>query len=195
MIQGGVPSIHAQLSLVYATDIFLILFILVKSCKKWCLSIAVNVFINRVTCDFQEYCLDLFEPSGHGRRRKRHINTNSTAILSSAADALNATNFAKFKENIEYTVIMPDDIYHGSPVTAENNCGTFLALSGVLGCLLFVAALILCYLTSRLQAAIGSKFRSQQDSFSVGGSRLHPNGQSKFPISFSNSSTYSGRLH
>ncbi|XP_025424883.1 uncharacterized protein LOC112693852 [Sipha flava] len=145
-----------------------------------------------------EYCLDLFEPSGHGRRRKRHVNTNSTALLSTvAADAadksLNATNFAKFKENIEYTVIMPEDIYHGSPVTSENNCGTFLALSGILGCLLFVAAMILCYLTSRLQAAIGSKYRTQQDSF---GGRLNCGGQSsKFPVSFTGSSAYTGRLH
>lgn len=154
----------------------------------------------------QEYCLDLFEPSGHGRRRRRHINSNGTALLHSGGGAdddggdksLNATNFAKFKENIEYTVIMPEDIYHGSPVAAENSCGTFLALSGVLGCLLFVAAMILCYLTSRLQAAIGSKYRSQQpqDSFAVAGSRLHSAaGQSKFPVSFGGSSAYSGRLH
>lgn len=160
------------------------------------------IITRRFVVGFQEYCLDLFEPSGHGRRRKRHVNTNSTALLSAvAADAadkaLNATNFAKFKENIEYTVIMPEDIYHGSPVTSENNCGTFLALSGVLGCLLFVAAMILCYLTSRLQAAIGSKYRTQQDSF---GGRLNSGGcgggqSSKFPISFSGSSAYSGRLH
>lgn len=135
--------------------------------------------------------MDLFEPSGHGRRRKRYISTNGTTLLDSADKYSNSTtNFAKFKENIEYTVIMPEDIYHGSPVTMENNCGTFLALSGVLGCLLFVAALILCYLTSRLQAAIGSKFRTQQDSFGAG--RLQ---SSKFPVSFSSSSAYSGRLH
>lgn len=139
--------------------------------------------------------MDLFEPSGHGRRRKRYVNTNSTSMMGAADKYSNSTtNFAKFKENIEYTVIMPEDIYHGTPIAAENNCGTFLALSGVLGCLLFVAALILCYLTSRLQAAIGSKFRTQNDSFGTG--RLHPAGQSsKFPVSFSGSSAYSGRLH
>lgn len=152
--------------------------------------------------DFQEYCLDLFEPSGHGRRRRRHVpgTGNGTALQqqqTSAADDRNATNFAKFKENIEYTVIMPEDIYHGAATASENNCGTFLALSGVLGCLLFVAAMILCYLTSRLQAAIGSKYRTaQQDAFGSG--RIHTGtGQpSKFPLSFSSgSSAYSGRLH
>lgn len=154
--------------------------------------------------------MDLFEPSGHGRRRKRHANgDNSTEPSDAAADeraaaaaAANATtNFAKFKENIEYTVIMPEDIYHGSPATADNGCGTFLALSGVLGCLLFVAAMILCYLTSRLQAAIGSKYRSQQEAF--GSTRHHHHsaaaaavGQSKFPVSFgTGSSAYAGRLH
>lgn len=146
--------------------------------------------------------MDLFEPSGHGRRRKRHANGNGNGTaLTSADDAAdrsaNATNFAKFKENIEYTVIMPEDIYHGSPATAEKGCGTFLALSGVLGCLLFVAGLILCYLTSRLQAAVGSKFRTQPDAY---GGRLHPavGVQSKFPVSSfsgSSSSAYSGRLH
>lgn len=154
------------------------------------------------TRDFQEYCLDLFEPSGHGRRRRRYVpgTGNGTALQqqqTSAVDDRNATNFAKFKENIEYTVIMPEDIYHGAATASENNCGTFLALSGVLGCLLFIAAMILCYLTSRLQAAIGSKYRTaQQDSFGSG--RLHSGtGQpSKFPVSYpSGSSVYSGRLH
>uniref|UniRef100_A0A2S2P553 ZP domain-containing protein n=1 Tax=Schizaphis graminum TaxID=13262 RepID=A0A2S2P553_SCHGA len=148
-----------------------------------------------------EYCLDLFEPSGHGRRRRHVPGTgNGTALQqqqTSAVDDRNSTNFAKFKENIEYTVIMPEDIYHGAAATSENNCGTFLALSGVLGCLLFVAAMILCYLTSRLQAAIGSKYRTaQQDAFGSG--RLHTGtGQpSKFPVSYaSGSSMYSGRLH
>ncbi|XP_060849369.1 uncharacterized protein LOC132928595 [Rhopalosiphum padi] len=149
-----------------------------------------------------EYCLDLFEPSGHGRRRRRHVpgTGNGTALQqqqTSAVDDRNSTNFAKFKENIEYTVIMPEDIYHGAAAASENNCGTFLALSGVLGCLLFVAAMILCYLTSRLQAAIGSKYRTaQQDAFGSG--RLHTGtGQpSKFPVSYaSGSSVYSGRLH
>lgn len=160
------------------------------------IDVAFEHFIYLVVfANFQEYCLDLFEPSGHGRRRKRYVNNNGTATVDAADKYSNSTtNFAKFKENIEYTVIMPEDIYHGTPVAAENNCGTFLALSGVLGCLLFVAALILCYLTSRLQAAIGSKFRTQHDSFGTG--RLHPAGQSsKFPVSFSSSSAYSGRLH
>lgn len=162
--------------------------------------ININTNINNGR-DFQEYCLDLFEPSGHGRRRRRHVpgTGNGTALQqqTSAVDDRNATNFAKFKENIEYTVIMPEDIYHGAATASENNCGTFLALSGVLGCLLFVAAMILCYLTSRLQAAIGSKYRTaQQDAFGSG--RLHTGtGQpSKFPVSFSSgSSAYSGRLH
>ena len=78
----------------------------------------------------QEYCLDLFEPAGHGRRRKRQIyegfvdsglhnhsydsSHNSFGIVGIPhAEALtsryNASSIqsAKFNENIEYTVLMP----------------------------------------------------------------------------------------
>ncbi|XP_050434355.1 uncharacterized protein LOC126841754 isoform X2 [Adelges cooleyi] len=139
-----------------------------------------------------EYCLDLFEPSGHGRRRRRHTTMttaaatgNGTASVPDDASGNGTTHFAKFKENIEYTVIMPEDIYHGAATAVDGGCGTFLAISGVLGCLLFVAAMTLCYLTSRLQAAIGSKYRSHQDPF-AGANRL---AQSKFPLSYSGRAT------
>ncbi|XP_050539162.1 uncharacterized protein LOC126904289 [Daktulosphaira vitifoliae] len=136
-----------------------------------------------------EYCLDLYEPSGHGRRRRRHTSMTTTISSNSShaadASANSTTNFAKFKENIEYTVIMPEDIYHGAATAVDGGCGTFLAISGVLGCLLFIAAMTLCYLTSRLQAAIGSKYMSHQDPF-VNSSRM---GQSKYPLSYSGRAT------
>ena len=47
--------------------------------------------------------MDQFEPSGHGRR-KREDKGNSSRT---GRDANNATQFTKFKENIEYTVLMP----------------------------------------------------------------------------------------
>lgn len=53
---------------------------------------------NDVLLYSQDYCLDLFEPSGHGRRRKRSDENKS---------AVNDTQSAKFSENIEYTVLMP----------------------------------------------------------------------------------------
>lgn len=59
----------------------------------------------------QDFCLDLFEPSGHGKRRKRlaiepnkFIPKNKRSIK----EYNNSTPFTKFKENIEYTVMMPN---------------------------------------------------------------------------------------
>lgn len=61
-----------------------------------------------------DFCVDLYEPSGHGRKR-RSVVTNTTTSASLMQRAYNANNsstsigseFKRFKENIEYTVIMP----------------------------------------------------------------------------------------
>ncbi|KAH8376935.1 hypothetical protein KR093_002290, partial [Drosophila rubida] len=50
-----------------------------------------------------DFCVDLYEPSGHGRRRRRQIE--STSAVMQRPD--NTSEFKRFKENIEYTVIMP----------------------------------------------------------------------------------------
>ncbi|KAJ9575805.1 hypothetical protein L9F63_007346, partial [Diploptera punctata] len=101
-----------------------------------------------------EYCLDLFEPAGHGRRRKRQMyealtNRYNTSSIQSA----------KFNENIEYTVLMPGDFYHTTTNTLEGSCSTFLVIAGVLGCLLFVSAFIMCYLVSRLHSTLAAPQR------------------------------------
>lgn len=65
--------------------------------------------------------------------------------------------FTRFKENIEYTVLMPGDFYRGGAAVGalvESSCGTFLAVSGVLGALLFLSALAMCWLAAKLHQAI-----------------------------------------
>lgn len=44
-------------------------------------------------------------------------------------------------------------MYHRAPLP-ENSCSTFLAISAVLGGLLFLSAAVMCWLASRLHVAL-----------------------------------------
>ncbi len=74
-----------------------------------------------------DFCLDLYEPSGHGRRR-RGLSNNSL------------TEYTKFKENIEYTVIMPGD-YNNSDANSEQ-CKHFVLIAMLLAVLLAFATIL-----------------------------------------------------
>lgn len=76
-----------------------------------------------------DFCLDLYEPSGsgHGKRRR------------SIADK-NATEYTKFKENIEYTVLMPGEFGNGR--TQDDQCRSFLFIAVLLGLLLALSTII-----------------------------------------------------
>lgn len=54
-----------------------------------------------------DFCLDLFEPSGHGRRRRELSATQLQRNISALQQHFNDTQFAKFKENLEFSVLMP----------------------------------------------------------------------------------------
>ncbi|XP_046735891.1 uncharacterized protein LOC124405222 isoform X1 [Diprion similis] len=101
----------------------------------------------------QEFCLDLFEPAGHGKRRKRSLEPD--VQLPSAQKLVKKFNdsvpFTKFKENIEYTVLMPGDLYE-KVAGLEGSCGSFFYLASGLGVLLVFSAFIMCYLASRLHS-------------------------------------------
>lgn len=84
-----------------------------------------------------DFCLDLFEPSGHGRKR-RHLadnNENSTNSL---------TEFAKFKENIEYSVILPGEYDH-QKYNEHDPCRNFMMISGLLAMLLTLSTILVRY--------------------------------------------------
>lgn len=56
--------------------------------------------------------MDLFEPSGHGRKRRaaglvEETNENGIPKAENYLKKYNNTQFTKIKENIEYTVMMP----------------------------------------------------------------------------------------
>lgn len=67
----------------------------------------------------QDFCLDLFEPSGHGKKRKRaaiEANVEASSEFLPRVERLikrynDSTPYTKFKENIEYTVTMPEGKY------------------------------------------------------------------------------------
>ncbi|XP_034180401.1 uncharacterized protein LOC117604448 [Osmia lignaria lignaria] len=101
-----------------------------------------------------DFCLDLFEPSGHGKRRKRFLEETANDFLPRVERLIkeynDSTPYTKFKENIEYTVMMPDELYQKVAAGLDNSCGSFLYVATGLGALLVLSALIMCYLATRL---------------------------------------------
>ncbi|CAH0584355.1 unnamed protein product [Chrysodeixis includens] len=101
-----------------------------------------------------DYCLDLFEPSGHGRRRRSLPEaSHNNNITSSALVADNSsTPFTRFKENLEYSVVMPGELFHRTPL--EATCATSMMVAVALGALLFMSALLMCYLATKLNSTM-----------------------------------------
>ncbi|XP_046968732.1 uncharacterized protein LOC124536269 isoform X2 [Vanessa cardui] len=101
-----------------------------------------------------DYCLDLFEPSGHGRRKRSLPDpSHSHNITSSSLVADNgSTPFTRFKENLEYTVVMPGELFHRTPL--EATCATSMMIAVALGALLFMSALLMCYLATKLNSTM-----------------------------------------
>ncbi|XP_011503858.1 PREDICTED: uncharacterized protein LOC105366944 isoform X2 [Ceratosolen solmsi marchali] len=101
-----------------------------------------------------DFCFDLFEPSGHGKRRKRIIQTqdNITKYYPNIQQIKynNSMPTTEFKEYIKYTVTMTDNLHDRVTSNMEGNCENFLYVATGLGSLLILLALMLCYLTFRL---------------------------------------------
>ncbi|KAK0162260.1 hypothetical protein PV327_008612 [Microctonus hyperodae] len=106
-----------------------------------------------------DFCLDLFEPSGHGKRKRRAsgfveetAENNLPRVEHLIKKYNDSTQFTKIKENIEYTVMMPNDLYDKVSLGLEGTCGNFLYVTTGLGVLLVFSAFIMCYLASRLHS-------------------------------------------
>ncbi|CAG9561292.1 unnamed protein product [Danaus chrysippus] len=91
-----------------------------------------------------DYCLDLYEPSGHGRRR-RSLAENETKTISDS-------QYTRFKENLEYSVVMPGELFHKKSL--EATCATSMMVAVALGALLFMSALLMCYLATKLNSTM-----------------------------------------
>lgn len=96
-----------------------------------------------------DFCLDLFEPSGHGRRR-RSLAGNSTYEHDHGPDhelehthIHNSTiDYTKFKENIEYSVLLPGEFDHLKGFQDPDQCKNFVLISGLLALLLTMSTIL-----------------------------------------------------
>lgn len=94
-----------------------------------------------------DFCVDLYEPSGHGRKRRQIESTTSTvnSTMMQRAGSRNASTvaseFKRFKENIEYTVIMPGQVNKkvGLLIDLTSQCRGALLISSF-----FVFMITLC---------------------------------------------------
>lgn len=79
---------------------------------------------------------------GHGRRRRSLPDATYTHNATSAALVADnsSTPFTRFKENLEYTVVMPGELFHRTPL--EGTCATSMMVAVTLGALLFMSALL-----------------------------------------------------
>lgn len=117
----------------------------------------IKACMDAVDCQ-PDFCLDLFEPSGHGKRRKRRTAEVIEIVEAPNGNDLQKYNstmqqFTKIKGNLEYTVLMPGEFYHRS-ASVEGSCSTFLVIAAILGCLLFLSAFIMCWLATKLHSAL-----------------------------------------
>ncbi|XP_060535294.1 uncharacterized protein LOC132707445 [Cylas formicarius] len=111
----------------------------------------IKACMEAVDCQ-PDFCLDLYEPAGHGRRRRRDV-MNAEIVEVTAAQNMSSTQFKKIEGNLEYTVLMPGEFLERT-AALESSCGTFLVIAAILGCLLFMSAFIMCWLASKLHSAI-----------------------------------------
>ncbi|XP_072382491.1 uncharacterized protein [Diabrotica undecimpunctata] len=100
-----------------------------------------------------DFCLDLFEPSGHGRKKRSAEIVEIISPVDGMSHDHNATQFTKIKGNLEYTVLMPGEFYHKSQ-SIEGSCSTFLIVAAILGALLFLSAFVMCWLATKLHTAL-----------------------------------------
>lgn len=80
--------------------------------------------------------------TGHGRKRRSLPDASHTHNITSSAlvSDNNSTPFTRFKENLEYTVVMPGELFHRTPL--EATCATSMMIAVALGALLFMSALL-----------------------------------------------------
>lgn len=82
-----------------------------------------------------DFCLDLFEPSGHGRRRRAISHQTSKNHTNGI------TEFTGFKENIEYSVMLPGE-YEQMRYQDPDQCRNFILISGLLALLLTLSTIL-----------------------------------------------------
>ncbi|XP_034474110.1 uncharacterized protein LOC117781456 [Drosophila innubila] len=115
-----------------------------------------------------DFCVDLYEPSGHGRRRRQIESTTSRSTTPkmqrphSVSNTTSGSEFKRFKENIEYTVIMPGQVDKkmGLLIDLTQHCRGALLISSFFVFMITFCFTMSCMLAFRVQA--DKKLRSLQ---------------------------------
>lgn len=102
-----------------------------------------------------DFCLDLFDPTGNSKRETRqpppYRSFNQTSLFTGHGrkrraidhDDKNATEFTKFKENLQYTVLMPGELSNEVRYRESGDqCRNFVMISGLLAGLLALSTII-----------------------------------------------------
>lgn len=105
----------------------------------------IKACMEAVDCQ-PDFCLDLFEPSGHGKKRRALPEP-----LGDDNKTINAHNdYKRFKENIEYSVFLPGEFDQMKYQDTEQ-CKNFILISGLLAMLLTLSTILSCALVSKIQ--------------------------------------------
>lgn len=84
-----------------------------------------------------DLCLDIYEPSGHGRRKRRNLNHISN----------HTDEFTRFKENIAYSVIIPGAYGDGDHNSRESDqCRNIIMLSILLTVVVAICSILVRHL-------------------------------------------------
>ncbi|XP_043211379.1 uncharacterized protein LOC122375871 [Amphibalanus amphitrite] len=106
------------------------------------------------------FCLDLFQPSGHGRRRRRSARAPVTEAPTTARSL--SSNLTSFGDNIGIKVVMPEDFYVAAS-RMQSSCSSFAVLISLMGCFLAISCGLLCFLAVRLQRSLAAQKRESLD--------------------------------
>ncbi|XP_030383984.1 uncharacterized protein LOC115631402 [Scaptodrosophila lebanonensis] len=101
------------------------------------------------------FCIDTYEPSGQGRKKRNLVSTTPNNNYTSP-------EFARFKENIKYTVILPSelDTKKSSADGSTMRCQGALLITFIFIMLFALCIAVICLLTVRVQSE--QKLRSLQ---------------------------------
>ncbi|XP_002003929.3 uncharacterized protein LOC6577998 [Drosophila mojavensis] len=126
-----------------------------------------------------DFCVDLYEPSGHGRKRRQiESATESTAntttvngpMMQRAGNSTAASEFKRFKENIEYTVIMPGQVNKkvGLLIDLTSQCRGALLISSFFVFMITLCCSISCLIALRVHNEKKLRHRQFTSGFNTG---------------------------
>lgn len=95
----------------------------------------IKACMEAVDCQ-PDFCLDLFEQNGHGRKRRSMLADQSTDN-----ETKSETEYKRFRENIEYSVFLPGE-FDQLKYQDQDQCKNFILISGLLAMLLTLSTIL-----------------------------------------------------